>query len=304
MNDIFVFDIARLAVKSIVSAAALHPKPGLVTPLENNALDGMDFPRVLDGVMGLFPCLVNCASIGFETEPIKPEEAMTLLRPVGRRGEQEVLQATRGGLALRGTIFLMGLLCAAGGRLAAQERNLTPMALALTASSFARGVCERELWGLKEDEEGGTPGERAYALYGMDGCRGEAERGFPLTLRAAGLLENLGDTHGHLSLRERAVHVLLHIMVENGDTSLAGRGGIDGLLQVQEAARQALASGGMLAPAGREAVEEMDRAFRGRGISPCGSAVVLSAALFLLALKDLPPLRSDRPALSDQYLSP
>ena len=37
MNDILVFNIARLAVKSMLNAGAAWPKPGLVTPLADAA---------------------------------------------------------------------------------------------------------------------------------------------------------------------------------------------------------------------------------------------------------------------------
>ena len=290
MNSIFVFDIAKLAVRSILSAASIHPKPGLATPLDNDALDGTDFQRLLDGIMGLFPCFVNCAAVGYETDEMKPDDVMSMLRPVGQRGEQDVLQATRGRLALNGRVFLPGLLCAAAARLSVQKRNLTPMALALTASSFARGIVENELWGLEDGSEDGetrTDGELAYIRYGMEGCRGEAERGFPLTLKAANMLRNLADTHGHLSFRERAVHVFLNIMAECADTSLARRVGIDNLFQVQEAARNVITAGGTLLPTGNDALAEMCRDFRKRGISPRGSATVLSAAMFILALNDI-----------------
>ena len=294
MDNIFIFNVARLAVSAVLNAVSIHPRPGLVTPLEKDALDGTEFPTFLDGAMGMFPCLVNCASVGCETEEMKPEDAMTLLCPVGQQGEREILQATRGRLAFKGTLFLTGLLAAATGRLIAQRRNLTPMALGLTGAAFVRGISERELWPLegKGDDEDKTAGERAYILYGIDGCRGEAERGFPMTLRTANRLQNLKDTHGHLSLRERAAHVLLHIMSENADASLAARGGFDELLKVQETARDALAVGGMLTPTGREAVAAMDREFRRQGISPRGSAVILSAALFVLALGEMRLTRS------------
>ena len=286
MDNIFIFNVARLAVSSVLKAGTIHPRPGMVTPLEKDALDGTEFPTFLDGAMGMFPCFVNCASVGCETEEMKPEEVMTLLRPVGQQGEREILQATRGRLALKGTLFLTGLLAAAAGRLIVQRRNLTPMALGLTGAAFVRGISERELWPLEgnDDIEDKTTGERAYVLYGIDGCRGEAERGFPLTLRAAGLLQNLEGTHGHLSLRERTAHVLLQVMSENADASLAARGGIDTLLKVQKTARDAVAAGGMLTPGGREAVAAMDQDFRHQGISPRGSAVILSAAFLVLAL--------------------
>lgn len=293
-HNILIFDIARAAVTSILNAASIHPKPGLTTPLEPSALDGVDFPCLLEGAMGLFPCLVNCASIGVETEELDPSDVMTLLQAVGQQGTRDALQATRGRAALKGHILCLGLLCVSAGRLAAQDRNLTPMALALTASSFARGLVERELKGMGKGRGEMTTGERAYALYGMEGCRGEAERGFPLTLRAAGALRNLKDTHGHLPLRERAAHVLLQIMAENVDTSLAAREGIDGLLQVQKEAKKALDEGGMLSPAGCESAARLDEDLRRRGLSPRGSAVILASALCLHALGELPAREEGR----------
>ena len=294
-DSIFVFNIAKLAVRSILSAASLHPKPGLTTPLDNDALDGTDFQRLLDGAMGLLPCFVNCASLGHETESMKPEEVMSLLRSVGQRGEHDALQATHGGLAMRGRIFLLGLLCASAARLSAQKRNLTPMALALTASSFVRGIAERDLWNIEENTEDGarTDGEQAYILYGMEGCRGEAEHGFQLTLSAAVQLLNLAGTHGHLPMRERAIHVLLSVIAENTDTSIARRGGIDSLFQVQEAAKNAISAGGMLTPRGREALSAMDIDFRRRGVSPRGSCAILSAAMFVISLGELRMTRSE-----------
>ena len=148
MSNLHVFNIARLAVRSLLTEAAVYPKPGLVTPLDNGSHADMNFQSYIDSSMALLPCFINCASIGLETLELGSEDIFGLLRVTGRQGEWEMLQATGGVNTHKDAIFLLGLLCAAAGRLTAQGRDLTPRALGLTASSFVRGIVERELGGL------------------------------------------------------------------------------------------------------------------------------------------------------------
>ena len=279
MNSLYVFNIARLAVGSLLKEAAVYPKPGLVTPLDNGSHADMDFQNFIDSAMALLPCFLNCASIGLETLELGAEDVLGLLRVTGRQGEWEMLRATGGVNTHKGAIFLLGLLCAAAGRLAAQERESTPRALALTASSFVRGIVGRELADLTL-ERCRTAGERAFVLYGLEGVRGEAERGFPTALRAAGRMREL-ERNGTLPFRERAAHVLIHIVSENADCNLVARGGLDAMLIVQAEAKEILQAGGMLTPSGRAGIAEMERRLVSRNLSPGGSADILSAALFL-----------------------
>lgn len=282
MNNLHVFNIARLAVRSLLTEAAVYPKPGLVTPLDNGSHADMNFQSFIDSAMALLPCFINCASIGMETLELGPEDVFGLLRVTGRQGEWEMVRATGGVNTHKGAVFLLGLLCAAAGRLAAQRRDLTPRALALAASSFVRGIVERELGGL-DPERCRTAGERAFVRYGLEGPRGEAERGFPMTLRAAELLRGLErEQGGALPLRERAAHVLIFILSENADCNLVSRGGLDAMLSVQAEARKTLLAGGMLTSSGRAGIAEMERSLVGRNLSPGGSADILAAALFLV----------------------
>lgn len=292
MNDILVFNIARLAVKSMLNAGAAWPKPGLVTPLADAA--GTAFQTIVEGALGLLPCFINCASIGLETEAMNPEDVMTLLRPAGMQGEREVQGAVRGRTSFKGSIFFLGLFSAAAGRLFAQERNLTPLALALTASSCVRGLVERELRGLDEGSAELTPGERAWTLYGVDGARGEAERGFPVVVQAVDLLRQLEEGDDALSGRERAAQALLGILAGNSDSALAERAGLDGMLRVQAEAKAALLEGGVLTSEGRKAVDALDRRLREADVSPRGAEIALAAALFVRDLEALRPTRSGR----------
>ena len=242
----------------------------------------------------MFQCLVNSASAGSDTEAMNPEDAYTILKASSKVGIDDALRSTKGKLSFSGHVFCLGLICAAAGRLIAQERILTSKALALTASSFVRGITERELWTL-EDERGTrvfTPGERAYLSYGIEGCRGEAEHGFTETLKAVEMLRKLEATHGHLTLRERITHTLINTMSSLQDSCLAAHGGIAEMIRVQEEAKHVIDAGGMLTTEGIDAVFEMDKNLRSRGSSPRGSAVVLASALYILELIDMKLTRS------------
>lgn len=294
MNEIYIFNAAKLAVKSMILVASVYPKPGLITPLDNSALDSTDYPCFIDGAMSMFQCLVNSASAGGDTETMNPEDAYTILKGSSKVGIEDVLRATRGKLSFSGHVFCLGLLASAAGRLITQERILTSKALALTASSFVRGITEHELWTL-EEERGTrvfTPGERAYMSYGIEGCRGEAEHGFTETLRAVEMLRKLEATHGHLTLRERITHTLINTMSSLQDSCLAAHGGIAEMIRVQEEAKHVIDSGGMITSEGIEAVFEMDKHLRSRGSSPRGSAVILASALFILELTNMKLTRS------------
>ena len=283
----FAFDVAQLAQKSLIYEASVYPKPGLVTPLDSGSHGDMDYRTFIDSAVALLPCFINCASIGFETCGLAPGEVLAYLRDAGKQGEKEMYRRTLGVNTHKGALFLLGLLCAAAGRLQAWESRLTAQSLAFTASLFVEGIVEREMLPLSmgtTDTAGLTAGERAYLLYGLDGARGEAERGFPTALAALRELEGLA--FGPLTFFEKLAHVLIGIMANNGDSNLIKRGGLDALFDVQTCAKKALAAGGMTAPEGRLQIAAMERLLVERSLSPGGSADVLSAALFLWMLQD------------------
>ena len=294
MNELFVFNTARLAVKSIIKFASVYPKPGLITPLDNSALDGTDYPCLIDGAMSLFQSFVNFASSGADTESLNPQDAFTILKSSIQIGINDSLRATRGKLSMKGHTLCLGLLTAAAGRLIKQKRILTPGALTLTASSFANGLIERELWTLEEKRGTKifTQGERAYIAYGLEGCRGEVEHGYNMTLKALEILRRLEATQGQLDFREKMTHALIEIMTENQDTCLTINEGITGLINVQRESKEVIKSGGILKSEGIDAIFRMDKNLRSRGAAPGGSAVIMSCALFINELTNMKLTRS------------
>lgn len=294
MNEVYIFNTAKAAVKSIILTASVYPKPGLITPIDNNALDGTEFPALIDSAMSLFQCFINLASAGVDTETLKPSDAYTILKSPGRIGSNDALLASRGKLSMKGHILCMGLICAAAGKLLAQKRILTPSALTLTASAFAQGLTSRELWPLTENTVGRilTAGERAYVSYGIEGCRGEAEHGYIQVMKAYEALRKLEATQGQLNAREIMSHALIMIMAENQDTNLASNIGIGGMMRVQKEAKDVLEAGGMLTLEGVKSVMEFDSSLRSRGVSPNGSSVILSCAVYIRELERMKLTRS------------
>ena len=294
MNEVYIFNTAKLAVKSIILTASVYPKPGLITPIDSNALDSTEFPNLLDSALSLFQSFINFASAGADTEAVNPEDVFTILRPSIKIGINDSLTATRGKLSMKGHILCMGLLCAAAGRLLAQKRILTHGALTLTASSFARGITSRELWPLTENPmfKVLTSGEKSYVSYGLEGCRGEAEHGYAQTVKAVETLQRLEATQGQLNIREKLTQTLLTIMAENSDTNISGSLGVSELMRVQGEAKKVIEAGGMLTPEGVNSVLEFDRNLRSRGTAPNGSAVILDCAVFITELLKLKMTRS------------
>ncbi|MDR1874419.1 MAG: triphosphoribosyl-dephospho-CoA synthase [Synergistaceae bacterium] len=280
----FIFDVAQAAQKSLLYEASVYPKPGLVTPLDNGAHRDMNYRTFIDGAVALLPCYVNCTSIGQEMHALPPPDVLTRLREAGRQGEREMYHATGGVNTHKGAIFLLGLLCAAAGRLQALGEALEPARVADAAASFVRGIVERELRSPDRGVAGRgladcTAGELAYLLHRVDGARGEAERGFPTALSA---LEELKNTQFvPFSLRERLAHVLIGIMADNADSNLISRGGIEALEEVRLLAREALVAGGMWTPEGRRRIGDMEKTLVTKNLSPGGCADILSCALFL-----------------------
>ncbi|HKK65129.1 MAG TPA: triphosphoribosyl-dephospho-CoA synthase, partial [Clostridia bacterium] len=227
-------------------------------------------------------------------------------RLIGVQAEAAMYAATDGVNTHKGAIFTFGLLSTALGYLCGKGSGSTfyPYQLLQCAAEMVQGIVERELsagsWppgagaakpasadeiaGIKEPavvKE--TSGERLYKSCGMTGIRGEAEGAYPsLLLYGLPVLESA--RRGTVSLDQAGVQALLYLMTVVEDTNLAARGGMPGLLYVQESARRALSLGGAYSSAGRTFIQQMNSDFVSCNLSPGGSADLLSATLFMDSL--------------------
>ncbi|PWC33379.1 triphosphoribosyl-dephospho-CoA synthase MdcB [Azospirillum sp. TSO35-2] len=261
--------IGRDAVRALYAELALHPKPGLVSPLDSGSHDDMDmttFMRSLFALRGYFRDIAAAGAAGAD---------FAALQALGITAERRMLAATGGVNTHRGAVFALGLLTAAAGWRARSGKAATGRALGDT-------VAER--WGAgilaAAPPSADSHGARAVRSYGVRGARQEAAAGFPTLFSVA--LPTLERTLDRLGCAERAmVQTLFAAMARLQDTNLLHRGGADGLAFVQGEAQRFLDRGGVFRPGWRGEALDLHHACVARRLSPGGSADLLAAAWFV-----------------------
>ncbi|EHW0265179.1 triphosphoribosyl-dephospho-CoA synthase, partial [Salmonella enterica subsp. enterica serovar Derby] len=108
---------ADLAWRAMLTEVNLSPKPGLVDRLNCGAHKDMalaDFHRSAEAIRHWLPRFME---YGASCTRLPPESVLAGLRPLGMACEAAMFRATAGVNTHKGSIFSLGLLCAAIGRL-------------------------------------------------------------------------------------------------------------------------------------------------------------------------------------------
>ena len=108
---------ATLAWRAMLTEVNLSPKPGLVDRINNGAHKDMaleDFHRSAEAIQAWLPRFIEYGAFSAQ---LAPEEVLKGLRPLGMACEADMFRATAGVNTHKGSVFSLGLLCAAIGRL-------------------------------------------------------------------------------------------------------------------------------------------------------------------------------------------
>lgn len=285
------------AAEALKAEAWIAPKPGLVDRFGSGSHSDMDlstFCRSAEAVSPYFGRMYECGFAASQRREAAPRAVFEQARRIGVQAEVAMYAATGGVNTHKGAIFTFGLLSTALGYLSGKGSGSTfyPDQLLQCAAEMVQGIVQRELSAdsrLPDAEAHNTAdmketaGERLFKSWGLTGIRGEAERAYPSVL-LYGLPALEPVRRGTASLDQAGVQALLHLMTVVEDSNVAARGGIPGLLYVQESAEQALSLGGAYTAAGRSFLQQMNSEFVSRNISPGGSADLLSASLYIDSL--------------------
>ena len=258
--------IGELTTRALLWEACAAPKPGLVDRLNSGSHTDMDIFTFLSSAAALQPFFTRCAAMGQQTADRPAAETFAALRRPGMIAEGEMLRATEGVNTHRGAVFLMGLACAAMGRLGSEVRESN--AILDECAAMAAGVTAE----LAQNHT--TAGARLYRDHGLRGIRGEAENGFPAVRRALPVLE--AALAGGKTPEEAARETLLVLMTLCEDTALVHRSGYDGWLETKQYAADVLRRGASLPE-----LEAFDRWMIERHRSPGGSADLLGLCWLL-----------------------
>lgn len=272
--------IGRAAHMAAVAEIMTKPKPGLVDPLGSGCHNDMDWRLLLASADALAPFWPEQAVAGLDGLP--PESAMPRLRALGLEMDGAMFAAAGGVNAHKGLIYAMSLLLYGVGYAIYNKNELTPNAVTGYAAAAARGSVERELAALPGDCSGRqlTHGEKLFLKHGVTGIRGEAEKGFP-SITEAGLPElrrRLAEGAGE---NDSALCALLTIMEVSEDSNVIHRGGFD--FWKNEYREMVAKTRKNFIPGSGDyhAIDELEKAFLPRRVSPGGAADLLACTLFL-----------------------
>ena len=287
--------ISRGAVRALHAELALEPKPGLVSYRDNGSHADMNARTLFKSLFALRGFFGKVARAGSEARPFAE------LQSLGLHAEARMLNSTGGINTHRGAIFSLGLLCAAGGLLAARR------------SSFDAGHLRRALleqWGESLRSRAaqarrasalgtGQPsnGQRVAQRFQLRSAHEEAAQGFPtlfgVTVPALQDAIALG-----VSPRAAKVHCLFATMAALDDTNVAHRGGLEAIDFVKGRATNFIESGSVWQPDWLSQARHIHAEFVERRLSPGGAADMLACASWVHDMEGLsgqdfaPPLKT------------
>lgn len=270
--------MAVRAFLALTQEVSTTPKPGLVDNNNRGAHTDMGMRHFFASANALRPFFCRFAETGFLTRDLPPEETFARIRPIGMEAEQAMLQATHGVNTHKGAIFSMGLLCAAAGRLSPEDWQ--PEQLLAQCAAMTKGLVAQDFAGITP-ENAKTAGERIYAAHGITGVRGQAEAGFPAVSQVGLPILRQGLSKG-LSFNDAGCVTLLHLLAATDDTNLIHRSNFETQQQIRNDVT-ALLQKDPFPPI--SVMEELDRDFIQKNLSPGGSADLLAATYFLYFLE-------------------
>lgn len=272
---------ASLACRALLYEVCTTPKPGLVDRANSGSHRDMDIFTFMDSASALWPYFETCTRIGRETASLPASESFSRLRRAGQAAEATMLSSTRGINTHKGAVFSVGILCAALGRLPKEQWKYSDSILNECAS-MTKGIVAADFAGLTE-ANAVTVGQKLYLHYKITGVRGQMEAGLP-AVRYAGLPTlKEGITRG-LSINDAGCAALLSLMCAATDTNIIAR---SNLATQQETVAQIKELLKTSPYPDRKTLEQLDREFIEKNLSPGGSADLLAICYLLYFLETM-----------------
>ena len=273
----FTENIAVKAYLALQQEVSTTPKPGLVDRNNRGSHADMGMRHFFTSANALRPFFAKFAEAGYLNRDLPAAEAFRALRPIGIEAEQAMLSATGGVNTHKGAIFSLGLLCAAAGRLSPEQWSVDQ--LLDQCAAMTQGLVAQDFAGVTP-QKAKTAGEKIFVQYGLAGVRAQAEAGFP-AVKNVGLPMLKRCLKQGLSLNDAGAITLLHLLCATDDTNLIHRSDRSTQLQVQAQVAQLLKDTPF---PHTEVIEQLDREFIKKNLSPGGCADLLALCYLMLLL--------------------
>jgi triphosphoribosyl-dephospho-CoA synthase len=270
--------ISSFAVQAMIYEVSCFPSPGLVSPVSSGAHKDMNFFTFVDSTTALSKYLPLLVQEGLSEKSYK--EIFNNIRNIGITAEKDMFSKTRGINTHKGMLFLMGITCAAIGKVIYEEMSFNHIQNII--KEMTSGIVEKELAALKDTGEL-SHGERLFLKYKTKGIRGEVEKGIP-TVFNFGL--DFYKQNLDLDINDRLVNTLIGIMQVCDDSTIIHRHSPEVLEEVKKKSKDIIMLGGMRTLEGRVKVSDLCTEFIEKNISPGGSADLLGVTVFLYLVEE------------------
>ena len=267
--------VAHMATRALKAELNTTPKPGLVDTHDSGAHRDMDHALMMRSIRAMHPYFVRLATLGYDSNQLPAHDDIVR---IGIEAEKAMFNSTGGVNTYKGALFSMGLAVTAATYIIGRGEVVTtthgkeyvPNSLiSTTIIQLANGF----------PDTSGTHGSRAKQLA-QAGCKLKSA----LDNAREGYSQLFGEWLPFYETRIKGDDsyvkhkTLLRIMCDLDDTNIVYRTDYDTMLQVKTEARRLLED---FTEAG---IEDMNRDFVSRNISPGGSADMLALVVFLFGI--------------------
>lgn len=273
--------LSAAATGAMTEELRTTPKPGLIDLRDNGSHSDMDFNTFIDSIEAIRPFFLEVTQ-RVKGQEISPE-LFNDLREIGIRAESAMFCATNGINTHKGQIFVMILLLSASS---CSSPQYLPEIISLNVKNLVSDIVSRDLKVSGNCNKTPSHGEILFQKHGIMGVRGEAEKGFPIIFDVALPVFTSLISQGY-SRNSASVETLLHIMNSLEDTTIIHRGGFESLERMHILSGRALEYGAMRTKKGRKYIQNLNRYFIEKGLSPGGCADILAGTLFIHSVLNL-----------------
>ena len=267
--------VAHLATRALKAELNTTPKPGLVDTHDSGAHRDMDHALMMRSIRAMHPYFVRLATLGYDSHQLPAHNDIVR---IGIEAEKAMFNSTGGVNTYKGALFSMGLAVTAAtyiigrGEVATTThgKEYVPNSLlSTTIIQLANGF----------PDTCGTHGSRAKQLA-QAGCKLKSA----LDNAREGYSQLFGEWLPFYETRIKGDDsyvkhkTLLRIMCDLDDTNIVYRTDYDTMLNVKTLARH------LLEDFSEAGIDDLNRDFVSRNISPGGSADMLALVVFLFGI--------------------
>lgn len=267
--------VAHMATRALKAELNTTPKPGLVDTHDSGAHRDMDHALMMRSIRALHPYFVRLATLGYDSTQLPAHNDIV---SIGLEAEKAMFKSTGGVNTYKGALFSMGLALTAATYIIGRGKVATTThGKEYVPGDLLSAIIIQLANGFPDTS--GTHGSRAKQLA-QSGC----------SLKSA--LDNAREGYSQLfeewlPFYETRIKgddsyvkhkTLLRIMCDLDDTNIVYRTDYATMLNVKTQARH------LLEDFSEAGIDDLNRDFVSRNISPGGSADMLALVVFLFGI--------------------